>query len=141
MASEINKVLDYLKNRGYFLGEVGTSSRTGEFCVPFNGHLLNFDQLRELAAYESCKDEDASPDGYTLEGMATNCQKIAEHPSVASSAADEGRDLARRFNEWKDPETDVAPEQLRVLCKRMAHFLTREFVYLLPEERSAASSA
>jgi hypothetical protein len=140
MASGTDRILDYLRNRGYLFGDVCTNSHTGEFCVPFTGHLLNFDRLRELADYESCKDANASPDGFTLEEMAKNCQKIAEHPSVSSLAADEGRDLARRFDEWKDPNTEVSPEQLRVLCTRMAYFLTREFAFLLPEERSAASS-
>jgi len=82
-----------------------------------------------LATYESCKDEGATPDGLAFDYMAGACRKIAEHPSIHSLAANEGRELAKLWRDW-NPMTDFSKDQLRVLCKRMGHFLTREFEYL-----------
>jgi hypothetical protein len=70
--------------------------------------------------------------------MAEACLKIAEHPSTPSLAADEGRDLAKRLEEWKNPEVDVPIAQLKVLCKHMAHFLTSWFGYLWPPQEPSA---
>jgi hypothetical protein len=95
-------------------------------------------QLGVLATYEACKDEDAEPDGLALDYMAEACLKISQHPSTPSLAADEGRDLVKRLEEWKNPEVDVPTAQLRVLRKYMAHFLTSWFGYLwAPQEPSA----
>jgi len=109
-----------------------------EFCASVNGHMLNEDQIRKLAQYESFKDQDAKVDGLMFGYMASDCLKIAEHHSVSSLEANEGRELAQRFKEWKSSEVDTSVEQARVLCKRMAHFLTRNFARLLPEPQTVS---
>jgi hypothetical protein len=128
MATNVNEAFSYLRGRGYFVEQGGFPSGIG---IAVNGKLLTDYQVCVLATYESCKDEDCKPDGLGLAYMADACLKIAEHSSLHSLAADEGRELAKRLKEWKNSsETDFPLAQLKVLCKRMAHFLTREFAYL-----------
>jgi hypothetical protein len=128
----VKELLDYMRARGFVVGEQAVFFRNG-LCFLVNGAFLEEWHLRTLATYESCKDEDAKPDGLAIEYMAKGCLQIAEHPSINSLEADEGRDLFRRFEEWKNPELDVPVAQLQVLSKRMAYFLTRNFGYLWPE--------
>ena len=121
-----------MRARGFVVGEEAVFFRNGlRFLV--NGAFLEEWHLRTLATYESCKNEDAEPDGLAIEYMAGGCLQIAEHPAINSIEADEGRQLFKRFEEWKNPELDVPVAQLKILCKRMAHFLTRNFGYLWPE--------
>src|SRR6059036_1854197 len=121
---------NYLRRRGFDVGGYGACASKLRFFV--NGVFLTEYQVCVLATYESCKDETvaAKPDGLALEYMAKSCLRISKHPSTPSLAADEGRDLAKRFEEWKNPENEVPLAQLRVLCKRMAYFLTGWFGYL-----------
>ncbi len=127
----MNKVLEYLQARGFVVGEGAVAYRDG-LCYMVNGAFLKEWQARTLATYESCKDEDAKPDGLAIEYMAEGCRRIAEHDFLSGVEADEGRELCQRFQEWKNPHTDVPVDQLRVLCKRKAYFLTRNFAYLWP---------
>jgi hypothetical protein len=117
---------------GFIVSEGAVGYRDGlRYMV--NGAFLKEWQARTLATYESCKDENAEPDGLAIEYMAEGCRRIAEHDSLSGIEADEGRELFQRFKDWSNPHTDVPVEQLRVLCKRMAYFLTRNFAYLWPE--------
>jgi hypothetical protein len=125
MESELNEALEYLRSRGFAVGR--HCGYPAGLRIPVNGVPLTEYQVRVLATYESCKDEGAEPDGLALDYMANACLTIARHPSTPSLPADEGRDLAKRFEDWKNPEVDVPVAQLRVLCKRMAHFLTSWF--------------
>src|SRR5579872_6939028 len=128
----VKELLDFMRARGFVVGEEVVVFRNGlRFLV--NGAFLEEWHLRTLATYESCKDEDAKPDGLAIEQMAGACLQIAEHPAINSIEADEGRDLFRQFEEWKNPELDVTVAKLKVLCKRMAYFLIRNFGYLWPE--------
>lgn len=125
----VTRAKSYLRGRpNYDVGE--TVLFQSELCIPVNGRLLTYYQVCLLATYESCKDEEAKPDGLAFDYMARACRKIAAHPSIHSLASDEGRDLAKRWEDW-NPSAVASDTQLRVLCKRMGHFLTREFEYLL----------
>jgi hypothetical protein len=125
--SQANEAGNYLRTRGFDVGQAAFGSETG---VMVNGVFLTNYEACVLATYESCKDEDAKPDGLALGYMAKACRKISEHPSVHSLSADEGRELARRFEDWKNSDIDYPMAQLRVLCKRMAYFLTAQFGFL-----------
>ena len=122
----VNKAIDYLCGRNY---SVGQSVFTSGLRITVDGKFLTGYQVRLLATYESCKDEDAKPDGLAFDYMARACRKIAEHPSAHSLVASEGRELANLWKNW-DPLTEVSEAQLRVLCRRMGYFLTQEFEYL-----------
>ncbi len=123
----VTKAYKYLQSRNYSVGE--RVAIPSGLRIPINGILLTNYQVCVLATYEACKDADAKPDGLAFDYMARACQKIAEHPSAHSLTANEGRELANRWKDW-NPMTDFSEDQLRVLCKRMGHFLTREFEYL-----------
>jgi hypothetical protein len=133
---EIREILDYIRARGFLAdGEVAYQS---ELRFLTNGAFLTEQQLRSLALYESCKDEDAKdedakPDALAIQDMANACLRIAQHPAINSIEADEGREIFERFEEWKNTSADVPVAQLRVLVKRMAYYLTRNFGYLWPE--------
>jgi len=123
-----NEAVNYLSTRGFDVdGQAAFGSETG---VMVNGVFLTEYQAGVLATYESCKDENAEPDGLALEYMAKACLKISEHPSIHALSADEGRALAKRFKDWKNSDIDFPTAQLRVLCKRMAYFLTGHFGFL-----------
>jgi hypothetical protein len=75
--------------------------------------------------------------------MAQGCLRIAEHPSLNSLEADEGRELFKKCEDWKNSDVVVSHDQLRILVKRLGVFLTRNFMYLWPEsmKRSYATHA
>jgi hypothetical protein len=130
---QASEVVNYLSTRGFDVGgQAAFGPKTG---VMVNGVLLTDYEARVLATYESCKDENAEPDGLALEYMAKACLKISEHPAAHSLSANEGRELAKRFEDWKNSDIDFPIAQLRVLCKRMAYFLTREFGLLWGKSR------
>jgi len=130
---QANEAVSYLSTRGFGVcGQAAFGSETG---VMVNGVFLTEYQACVLATYESCKDENAKPDGLGLEYMAKACLKISEHRCAHTLSADEGRELAQRFKDWKNSDIDFPMVQLRVLCKRMAYFLTREFGLLWDKNR------
>jgi len=131
MFAKAKEARDFLNSRNYLVG--GLVHLRDKLRTPVNGVFLADDEIRELATYESYKDDDgAKPDGQRLDYMASACRMIAGHPSIPSLEADEGRELAKRWED-RNPETDESNAQPRVLCKRMAYFLTRNFAYLWSE--------
>lgn len=126
----IQETIKFLNDHAY---AVWTGANGDEPGFIVRGFFLSESQLRTLAEYEVCSQTGGEPDGLGIQYMAQGCLKIAEHPSLLSLEADEGRELFDRFERWKNSEANFPEEQLTILVKRLGAFLTRNFMCLWPD--------
>jgi hypothetical protein len=123
----IEDVVKFMNDHAYGVWETSNGKYVG-FSV--RGFFLQENQLRTLAEYEECSHTGGEPDGLGIAYMAQACLTIAGHPSLNSLDADEGRELFKRFEVWKNSEIEVSQDRLRILVKRLGVFLTRNLMYL-----------
>jgi hypothetical protein len=130
---DISRELDFLKARGYEVGESFVSP-DGNMYTWVADHACAFEHVQLLVALENLKSRATSIDSSALTGLATLCRKAADSneaaPEVATKAREfetEWRSLVRRGTPPPSQKDKQALDsEGAALAGRMVTFLARE---------------